>query len=101
MGALAPPKATRPPAPPVAPPPRRVGRQLHVVEVRQRRANLHLFTYIVGSALFWVLWAAISISADAWYWWALVPIACWTLVLAVHLRHAYGLLGLGERSMKA
>ena len=98
MGALAPPKLTRPPALPPARPSRRVSRKPPVVDARRRRANLHLFTYIVGSALFWVLWAAISISADTWYWWALVPIVGWTLVLAVHLPHAYGCFEQGARS---
>ena len=62
---------------------------LRVIEARRRRtARLHLFTYLVGSALFWLLWAAISVSADTWYWWATVPIAAWTIVLALHLVYA-------------
>jgi hypothetical protein len=43
----------------------------------------------MGSALFWVLWAAISVSADHWYWWLTVPIAGWTLLLCFHLWQAY------------
>ena len=43
--------------------------ELRVIESRQRAAKLHLLTYIVGNAIFWTLWAAVSISADAWYWW--------------------------------
>jgi hypothetical protein len=51
--------------------------------------GLHLVTYVVGNALFWALWAAISVSADHWYWWAAVPLAGWTVVLAIHLAHPY------------
>lgn len=79
MRAVAPTQpALRPPRP-----------SLRVVEERRRAAQLHLFTYIVGNALFWLLWAAISVSADTWYWWATAPVVGWTLVLALHLRHAY------------
>ena len=60
-----------------------------LAETKQRRhAELHLFTYIVGNALFWISWAAIAISTDHWYWWPIVPIAGWALVLAVHLAYA-------------
>jgi PPOX class probable F420-dependent enzyme len=52
---------------------------------RRRRAKLHLLTYAVGNALFWALWGAISVSADHWYWWPVVPMSGWTLVLSVHL----------------
>lgn len=63
--------------------------ELRLVEARQRAARLHLFTYLVGNALFWVLWAAISVTADRWYWWPIVPFVGWALVLAAHLWHAY------------
>ena len=62
---------------------------LRVIQSRQRGAKLHLLTYLVGSAIFWTLWAAVSVSADAWYWWLVVPFAGWTIVLALHLWHAY------------
>jgi len=62
--------------------------ELRLVEARRRRANLHLFTYIVGNALFWSFLGALSISTDHWYWWPIVPLAGWTLVLALHLWHA-------------
>ena len=64
--------------------------EFRVVEVRQRVAQLHLFTYIVGNALFWTLWAAISVTADHWYWWPILPFVAWALVLAAHLWHVYG-----------
>ena len=54
-----------------------------VKKVRRRQANLHLFTYVVGNALAWILWAAISISADHWYWWALIPLLGWAIVLGI------------------
>jgi hypothetical protein len=63
--------------------------ELRVIEGRQRAAKLHLFSYLVGNALFWTLWAAVAVSADAWYWWLVVPFAGWTIVLALHLWHAY------------
>ena len=62
-------------------------RRLVAVEAAQHRAELHLFTYAIGNALFWLLWAAISVSADAWYWWVLFPLAGWTCVLTAHLAH--------------
>jgi hypothetical protein len=40
--------------------------------------------------LAWALWAAISVSAEAWYWWVIVPLTGWTIVLALHLGHALG-----------
>ena len=43
--------------------------ELRPIESRRRRAKLHLFTYVVGNALFWTLWGAVSISTDRWYWW--------------------------------
>ena len=58
---------------------------LRLTESRQRAANLHLLTYLVGNAIFWTLWAAVSVSSDAWYWWLLVPFVGWTIVLALHL----------------
>ena len=63
--------------------------ELRVIEGRQPAAKLHLLTYLVGNAIFWTLWAALSVSADAWYWWLIVPFAGWTIVLALHLWHAY------------
>jgi len=63
--------------------------ELRPVEARRPAAQLHLFTYIVGSAFVWTLWAAVSVSADRWYWWPIVPLAGWALVLAGHLWHAY------------
>jgi hypothetical protein len=80
MGAVAQPK----PAPASAP----AYRPLVAVEPRRRRRKLHLFTYVVGNAVAWLLWAALSVSADRWYWWAAVPLAGWTVVLVSHLRHA-------------
>lgn len=62
---------------------------LRIVEVRRRRARLHLLTYLVGNALFWTLWGAISLSTDHWYWWPIVPFAGWAVVLALHLWHVY------------
>lgn len=63
--------------------------EFRVIESRQRGAKLHVLTYLVGNAIFWTLWAAISVAADAWYWWLVVPFAGWTIVLALHLWHAY------------
>ena len=62
---------------------------LRVLESRQRVAKLHLLTYLIGNAIVWTLWAAVFVSADAWYWWLFVPFAGWTIVLALHLLHAY------------
>lgn len=62
---------------------------LRVLESRRRGAQLHLFTYVVGNALFWTLWAAIWVTADRWYWWPIIPLAGWALVLATHLWHVY------------
>jgi apolipoprotein N-acyltransferase len=64
--------------------------QLRLIEPGRRRARLHLFTFGVGTALFWTLWAAVSISTDGWYWWVVVPLVGWTLVLALHLRQRAG-----------
>ncbi|HWJ45821.1 MAG TPA: 2TM domain-containing protein [Gaiellaceae bacterium] len=63
--------------------------ELRLTESRRRRLQPHLFTYLVGNALAWTLWGALSISADGWYWWPLVPFTGWTLVLTLHLRHIY------------
>jgi len=63
--------------------------ELRLIERGRRRAQLHLFTFVVGNALFWTLWSAVSISTDRWYWWPVVPFAGWTLVLALHLWHVY------------
>lgn len=62
---------------------------LRPAEAKRRPATLHFFTYVVGNALAWILWCAISISTDNWYWWPVVPLAGWTLVLALRLRHVY------------
>lgn len=62
---------------------------LRLIESRQRIAKLHLLTYLVANAIFWTLWAAVSVSAGAWYWWLVVPFAGWTIVVALHLWHAY------------
>ncbi len=59
--------------------------RLGPVEAR-RREKLHLLTFVVGNALAWILWGAISISAEHWCWWPVVPLAGWTLVLVLHLR---------------
>ncbi len=63
--------------------------ELRVVERGRRAAKLHLLTYLVGNASFWTLWAALSVSADPWYWWPAVPFVGWTAVLGLHLWHAY------------
>ena len=64
------------------------GAGLRLVPPIARRRELHLVTYVVGNALAWLLWASIAVSAEAWYWWLLVPLAGWTLVLGLDLRHA-------------
>lgn len=64
--------------------------ELRVVETRRNAARLYLFTSVVGNAIFWVLWAALAVSADTWYWWPIVPLIGWTLVLGGHLRHVDG-----------
>jgi hypothetical protein len=63
--------------------------ELRLIEPAGCEAQLHLFTFVVGNALFWTLSGAVSISADPWYWWLVAPLAGWTLVLALHLWHAY------------
>lgn len=68
-------------------PPAHARPQLRLLEPRQA-ARLHLLTYTVGSAFFWLLWGAISVAADTWYWWATVSVGGWTLVLGLHLWYA-------------
>lgn len=64
---------------------------LRLVEAKRRhRAQLHLLTYIIGNALFWTLWGALTTSTDYWYWWPIIPIAGWTAVLGIHLWHVFG-----------
>jgi hypothetical protein len=60
---------------------------LRVIERSGQAGELHLLTYLVGNAVFWSLWAAAFVSADAWYWWLVVPVVGWTIVLALHLWH--------------
>lgn len=76
--------AARPPAPP-----RRQPSPRPAAERDRRAARLHLLTYLLGNAVFWSLWAAVSISADHWYWWPIIPFAGWTAVLALHLWRAH------------
>jgi hypothetical protein len=45
----------------------------------------HLRSYAVGNAGAWLLWGAIAISADRWYWWPLIPLAGWTATLVLYL----------------
>jgi hypothetical protein len=62
--------------------------QLRLIESSSRgRARFLLLTYVVGNAFFWALLGAVSVSADHWYWWPVVPLVGWTLVLELHLRH--------------
>jgi len=52
---------------------------------RSRRAfDLHLVSYVVGNAVFWTLWAAVTVEAEPWFWWPLVPSAAWTIVVLLH-----------------
>lgn len=80
------------PAPVATPrPPARPTRHLSPIPAappRHRLARLHLLTYLVGNAVFWMLWAAISVSADHWYWWPIVPLVGWTVLLGVHVWRA-------------
>jgi hypothetical protein len=59
------------------------------LESRRRAAKLHVLTYLVGSAVLWTLLAAIS-GPEAWYWWLVAPFVWWTIFVALHLWHAYG-----------
>ena len=61
---------------------------LRPIGASRTTARLRLFTYIIGTALFWTLWAAISVTAERWYWWTVIPFVGWALVLAAHLWHA-------------
>jgi hypothetical protein len=63
--------------------------ELRLVGRRRRAAKLHLLTYVVGNASFWLAWAAISATSDPWYWWPAVPFAAWTLMLGAHLWHVF------------
>ena len=71
---------------------------LRVIESRQWEAKLHVLTYVVGNAAFWTLWAAVSVSADTWYWWWVVPFAGWTIVLALHVGHASRVSNVSRRT---
>ena len=62
---------------------------LRAVEAKRRPTTLRVLTYIVGSSLGWILWGAITIATDTWYWWPVVLLAAWTLVLALRLWHVY------------
>jgi hypothetical protein len=62
--------------------------ELRLIESK-RPAKLHLFTYVLGNAIFWALWAALGVSADDWYWWLAVPLVAWTIVLVLHIWHVY------------
>lgn len=84
MASLAQPRPARPPS--------RTRPDLRAI-ARRRAARLHLYTYLAGNALFWATWAAVSVTADRWYWWATVPLAGWTLVLGAHLLHAFARRG--------
>jgi hypothetical protein len=71
--------STRPrPAPPSAP-----GRSPTAVPAATEGG---LVTDVLGHALFWAAWAAVTVSAEAWYWWAAVPLAGWAATLAQALR---------------
>jgi hypothetical protein len=63
--------------------------ELRVIEASPRKAQLHLLTFVVANALFWALWAAISVTAERWYWWPIIPFVGWAVVLAGHLRRAH------------
>jgi hypothetical protein len=78
------------PHPAVSRAPARTRPELRLIASRRRRAKLHLFTDVVGNALFWTLWGAVSISTDRWYWWPVAPLVGWTLELALHLWHGRG-----------
>ena len=69
------------------PTPTKKGPELRLIAAGGKTPRLHLFTYTIGNALFWTLWAAISVTADPWYWWPIVPLVGWALVLAAHLWH--------------
>ncbi|HEX9415668.1 MAG TPA: 2TM domain-containing protein [Gaiellaceae bacterium] len=64
-------------------------REVQSVKRRRRLAKLHLFTYAIGNAIFWALLGAISIGADTWYWWPVLPLVGWAIVLGVHLAYAF------------
>jgi hypothetical protein len=63
--------------------------EFRVVEAWRSAAQPYLSTYIVGNAMFWTLWAAISVTADRWYWWPILPFVGWALVLAANLWHVH------------
>ena len=63
--------------------------ELGLLAPSRRAAQPHRLTYVIGNALFWTLWAAISLTADPWYWWPIAPFVAWALVLAAHLRRVY------------
>jgi hypothetical protein len=73
--------------------------ELHVIESRPPAPQLHWLTYLLGNAMFWALWAAVSVSADPWYWWLVVPFAGWAVVLALHLWHAYRVVPSPRRAL--
>jgi 2TM domain len=76
------------PLPSSVPARRRTTPDLRLIESK-RAAKLHLFTYVLGNAIFWTLWAALSVSADDWYWWLAVPFVGWTIVLVLHIWHVW------------
>lgn len=63
--------------------------ELRLIESGRGGAQLHLFTFLVGNALFWTLLGALSISTDRWYWWPALPFAAWALVLTLHFWHVH------------
>ena len=71
--------------------------ELRVIAASPRKAQLHLLTFLVVNALFWALWAAISVTADRWYWWPIIPFAGWAVVLAGHLWRVRTDQGTSER----
>lgn len=65
--------------------PARVQLRAQAARPRLRRRGGRAFTYTVGTAAFWVLLAALAVSAESWVWWVGVVLAAWVLVAAVRV----------------
>ena len=67
------------------------GRQAAIQSLRRKRGfRGHLAAYVIVNGLFVLLWFVLGVTAGAWFFWPIFPMAGWGIGLAFNAVSAYG-----------
>jgi 2TM domain-containing protein len=57
---------------------------------KKREFHIHVTTFVVFNALFWLIWGVVYALTGFWFPWPIFPLAGWAIGLGFHAWDTYG-----------